>query len=386
MHVLISAVSRFLSPTGICRHAANVALALETRPEIRRISFVVGTWQEQYYRDTLKLGDSEKIKILPVSILNNSLHRNLWFKRGLPKLSKAIAADVVHLSFPVPIERRSLLCRTVVTLHDLYPYDIPENFGFPHVLLTRKLLRAAITNADAIACVSQTTLCRLCELFPKAQQKAVKIFNVVQPWRVTPRVPEVVLFKSFVLTVAQHRQNKNLLLGIEGFAQLRQQKIVPPDSGLVIVGSPGPETGSLKQAISRLQLQNAVQMVSGIPEAELRWLYENCLLFMATSSFEGFCFPLVEAMFAGCRIVCSDIPVFREIGSSECVYFGLRQPAVESLLAAVRKVWNHARQHQTKAVEFSPAAIGEQYSGLYRKLVGLRNHDNAGNVISSAST
>ena len=300
MHVLISAVSRFVGPTGICRHAANLALALEARPEIRRISFAIGTWQEQYYRDGLGLGDREKITIIPLSMPNNSLRRNLWLMRELPKLSKAIAADVVHLSFPAPIARRSLFCKTVVTLHDLYPYDVPETFGFPRVLLTRKLLRAAITNADAIACVSQTTLCRLCEQFPKAQQKAVKIFNVVQPWRVTPRSPMAVRFKSFVLTVAQHRPNKNLLLGIEGFAQLRQQKIVPPHSGLVIVGSPGPETRSLKQTIARLQLENAVQMISAVPEAELRWLYENCVLFLATSSLEGFCFPLVEAMLAGC--------------------------------------------------------------------------------------
>jgi len=344
---------------------------LEARPEIRRISFATGTWQEEYYRDGLGLADSEKIKLLPISIRNNSLDRNLWFMRELPRLSKAIAADIVHLSFPVPITDRFFSCKTVVTVHDLYPHDIPENFGFPQVLLNRKFLRIAVTNADAIACVSHTTLCRLCELFPKAQHKAVKIFNVVQPWRVIPTALEGLRFKCFVLTVAQHRQNKNLLLAVEGFEHLRQREIVPRDSGLVIVGSSGPETESLKQAIAKPGLQNSVQMVSAISEGELRWLYENCLLFMATSSIEGFCLPLVEAMFAGCRIVCSDIPIFREIGSSECAYFDLKQSPVEGLLSAARKVCERAsRQHQTRALEFSPEAIGALYSELYCKLVG----------------
>ena len=117
-------------------------------------------------------------------------------------------------------------------------------------------------------------------------------------------------------------------------------------------------------------------MTSAISEGELRWLYENCLLFMATSSTEGFCLPLVEAMFAGCRIVCSDIPIFREIGSSECAYFELKQSPVEGLLSAARKVCEHAsRQHQTRAIEFSPEAIGAQYSELYYKLVGRSNQE-----------
>jgi glycosyltransferase involved in cell wall biosynthesis len=376
MHILISAVSRFESPTGICRHAANLAQVLEARPEIRRISFATGTWQKGYYRDGLGLADSEKIKLLPISIGNNSLDRNLWFMRELPRLSKAIAADIVHLSFPVPITGRSFSCKSVVTVHDLYPYDIPENFGFPQVLLNRKFLRMAVTNADAIACVSQTTLCRLCELFPKAQYKAAKIFNVVQPWRGIPRALEGLRFRCFVLTVAQHRQNKNLLLAVEGFEHLRQRGIVPRDSGLVIVGSSGPATESLKQAIAERRLQNSVQMASAISEGELRWLYENCLLFMATSRTEGFCLPLVEAMFAGCRIVCSDIPIFREIGSSECAYFELKQSPVEGLLSAARKVCEHAsRQHQTRAIEFSPEAIGAQYSELYCKLVGRSSQE-----------
>jgi glycosyltransferase involved in cell wall biosynthesis len=351
---------------------------LEARPEIRRISFATGTWQEEYYRGGLGLSDREKINLLPISIRNNSLDRNLWFMRELPRLSKTIAADIVHLSFPVPITRRLFSCKTVVTVHDLYPYDIPENFGFPQVLLNRKFLRVAVTNADAVACVSQTTLRRLCELFPKAQHKVVKIFNVVQPWRVTPRALRDLRFRSFVLTVAQHRQNKNLLLAVEGFERLRQQEIVPRDSGLVIVGSSGPETESLKQAIAQRRLQNSVQLASAISEGELRWLYENCLLFMATSSTEGFCLPLVEAMFAGCRIVCSDIPIFREVGSSECAYFDLKQSPVEGLLSAARKVCEHARrQHQTRGVEFSPEAIGELYSELYANLLNVAVRRNS---------
>ena len=52
----------------------------------------------------------------------------------------------------------SLRCPTVVTLHDLYPYEIPQNFRFPHVLVNRFILKQCLSNVDAIACVSDTTI------------------------------------------------------------------------------------------------------------------------------------------------------------------------------------------------------------------------------------
>ena len=385
MHVLISAMSRFVSPTGICRHAANLAFALEARREIRRISFVTGSWQEQYYREILKLGRRGKINVVSVPIRNNSLARNLWFMHGLPRMSRAMSADVIHLSFPVPFDRRSLSSKTVATLHDLYPYDVPESCGFPRAFLMRRVLRKAIANADAIACVSQTTLSRLRELFPRAAQKSVKIFNVVRRWEVTPRMPAGVPFRDFALMVAQHRRNKNLLLALEGFAQLRQQKVITPNAGLVIVGSAGPETPAIKRTIATLQLEGAVLTISAISDAELCWLYKHCLLFLVTSTTEGFCLPLVEAMLAGCRIVCSDIPVLREIGSVQCAYFDLKGFPLGNLLYAARKICSHAAPHQTRASEFTPEAIGEQYSDLYFKLVEAQIHSNAGQGIAIAS-
>src|ERR1019366_678927 len=40
---------------------------------------------------------------------------------------------------------------------DLYPYDIPENFGFPHYFANRAILRQCLSSVDGIACVSGGT-------------------------------------------------------------------------------------------------------------------------------------------------------------------------------------------------------------------------------------
>jgi len=44
----------------------------------------------------------------------------------------------------------------------------------------------------------------------------------------------------------------------------------------------------------------------------LKWLYTHCALFVCLSLDEGFGLPVVEAATLGCRVLASDIPVFRE--------------------------------------------------------------------------
>ena len=63
--------------------------------------------------------------------------RNLWYYNQLPAIVRRLKETVVHFAYPAPVNRHALGCPAVVTLHDLYPYDIPSNFGFPKVLFNR---------------------------------------------------------------------------------------------------------------------------------------------------------------------------------------------------------------------------------------------------------
>ncbi|MDE5084254.1 MAG: glycosyltransferase family 1 protein, partial [Trichodesmium sp. St18_bin1] len=112
MHILISALSRFNRPSGICRYATNLAKCLEEIEQISRITLVLGSWQEKYFIEDFQI-DSEKIKIFPVNIKNNSIYRNIWFIFQLPKLTKIINPELVHISFPIPFLRFLFPCSVV---------------------------------------------------------------------------------------------------------------------------------------------------------------------------------------------------------------------------------------------------------------------------------
>jgi glycosyltransferase involved in cell wall biosynthesis len=259
--------------------------------------------------------------------------------------------------------------KTVVTLHDLYPYDCPEVFGYPSVYFNRLFLNSCLKNADGIACVSKTTHSRLQALFSRRElKKSCVIPNIIRQDVVGLTRPMGWPGSPFVLVVAQHRPNKNVELAVKGFVELRNRGIVPADTRLVIVGTTGPSTESIEHEITRLGIERETIFLSAIPEPELQWLYANCSLFLVTSTVEGFCLPLVEALRRSARVVCSDIPSLREVGSDSCEYFALNGFPLQSLVEAASRALVSRHENSSDLERFSSERIGAAYVRFYRDL------------------
>jgi glycosyltransferase involved in cell wall biosynthesis len=372
MHVLISALHRASKPTGVCRYAANLADCLADTLEITKVTLIVGSWQREYFATAFNLCFN-KINIVSVDIKNNSLSRNSWFVLGLPKLAQQLCPDLVHLSFPMPFARSLFPCPVISTIHDLYPYELPENFGKIQASFNRLFLKQCVGQSDGLTCVSQTTLERLQFFFPQlpAEQKSTVIYNVVDFKEVQTEVPKFFRGKEnipFLLTVAQHRKNKNLDLLIYSYGFLLRMKKIDATTKLILVGSQGPETESLMRQIEDLKLQDNVHLLSSINDSELSWLYQQCQSFIMPSSIEGFCLPLAEAMHLSCKVVCSDIPIFREIGSAECVYFSLQDNPIGNLAQAISQVIQQPLVI-SKSGQFSKLNITKQYLQFYSSIV-----------------
>jgi glycosyltransferase involved in cell wall biosynthesis len=370
MHILISALHRPSKPTGVCRHAVNLAQCLADTDQVTKVTLVVGAWQKDYFEKSFTL-DSKKIKLFSVDIKNNSVSRNIWFLFNLPKLAKQLHCDIVHLSFPLPFVRALFPCPVVSTIHDLYPYECPENFGYPNVIFNQLFLKQCINNSDGLSCVSKRTLEYLKNYFPGIEQrkKTTVVYNYVDFSHLEPRIPnaiEISINAPFLLSVAQHRKNKNLDILIQAYSLLLKNNQLKGSTKLILVGSSGPETENICQQIRALSLQDRVLMLSSIDDDELCWLYQNSELLVVPSSSEGFCLPLAEALYLSCKVVCSDIPIFREIGSSNCTYFELQGDRVQNLSQAI--ICSLAQPHDDNIYpdsRFSKEKIAHQYLIFY---------------------
>lgn len=371
MKILLSAASFCSTISGLPRHAFNLAHCLLQMSEVSTLHLVVAPWQADLVRAAGLVPGSRLVSHVAEMNLS-SLSRNLWHYRDLPKLASSLGADIVHLTFPMPVDSASFRCPTVVTLHDMYPYDIPINFGFPKFLFNRITLSQCLRNVDAVACVSDATSLRLLRHAPLiAARKSVRIYNCVEPATVCSTESPLPSWQGqpFLLSVAQHRRNKNIPLLIRAYAHLWRHERIDPNMLLVIVGMRGPETKRIHRLISGTALAARIHLLEGLSDPELQWCYEHCAALAAPSSIEGFGLPVAEALLAGTRVVCSDIPAFREIGGNHCRYVSLRGNAEKSLADAIVASLREPAPAPISLPRFSAPILARQYIDLYRRLI-----------------
>jgi glycosyltransferase involved in cell wall biosynthesis len=231
-------------------------------------------------------------------------------------------------------------------------------------------MRRCIKRVDAVACVSEATRIRLEKRFPAEARKAITIPNVVERDRSirVDRFAAIPDGRPFFLCVAQHRSNKNVPLAIRIFARILRKRIIPCSSQLVVIGIEGPDTRAIHAEIKKLRLEANVLLLSGLSDAELQWCYRHCRLLLAPSRIEGFGLPIGEAMLAGCPVVCSDIPAFREVGKNMCHYVAWGEGLLQEYENSIRAVLESPRPSPVSLPDFSLGAIGNMYVRLYKTL------------------
>jgi glycosyltransferase involved in cell wall biosynthesis len=371
MKVMVTAASFSPEISGIQRHAFNMVRCLLRRPEISKVDLVVAPWQAKL-AESAGYPPDDRLSVHLAEMDESSVSRNLWYYRGLPALATRLQPDVVHLSYPVPLDRASLNCPAVLTLHDLYPYEIPGNFRFPHVIFNRLVLRQCLRSVDAIACVSESTMMRLRQYAPRSVwRKAVRIYNCVEPGPPCAIGSPIPGWKGepFLLSIAQHRRNKNIALLIRAFHRLLRRSEIDPGTKLVVVGIDGPETRSIHRLVSELGLGRSVVLLCGLSEPHLQWCYARCEALVVPSKTEGFGLPVAEGLLAGCRIVCSDIPAFREVGGAHCRFVALGGGEEEALSLAIRATLQEPLRAPVSLPHLSAQVLASRYLRLYRTLI-----------------
>lgn len=373
MKIVIAGVSAPSQLNGVSRHAANIVRGLLALPDKLEIHLLAGEWQSEMFAQAIGSANP-RLRIHSVSIAHRNLARIRWYYRDLPHIANQLAADVVHLSYTMPIDRRAFACPTGVSLHDLYPFDIPRNFGFIKGAINRQLMSQCLRNVDGIACVSESTRRRLRRRFsPALHRKAVTIPNAVEPIASAPvRPAQIPADRTFLLCMAQHRVNKNIPLAVQIFEHLLRRRILHPDTKLLVIGIPGPETPRIHAQIRASKLDRNVILLSGISEGELQWCYLNCHLLLAPSSIEGFGLPIVEALLAGCPVVCADIPAFREIGAGHCCYVPFGDNVHARYEDAIRVTLAEPRTTPVALPRLAPSVIAREYLAFYTRLLAAR--------------
>ncbi len=98
------------------------------------------------------------------------------------------------------------------------------------------------------------------------------------------------------------------------------------DAALVMVGRQGWKTEFfLERVAGHEQRDRRLFLVRDATNSDLDYAYRSASALIIASEIEGFGLPIAEAFQRGLPVLCSDIPVFREIADGKATFFSLAQ-------------------------------------------------------------
>ncbi|MEI8139456.1 MAG: glycosyltransferase family 1 protein [bacterium] len=275
--------------------------------------------------------------------------------------------------------------RCIATIHDLIPLLFPS--ATPRALKTRlfpiyrRLMLEIGARADRIIAVSEASrsdIVKHLNIPPERHDSVKVIYNGVSPIFVPRPASEAVhddpTRPRTVLYVGRSDPYKNLPLLIESFSEARQKAPFPIQ--LKILGPPDPRYPEAGQRVKALGMEAAISWVGYQTSSALVKAYQSADVVVLPSRYEGFGLPVVEAMACGAPMLCSDIPVFKEIGGQAAFYTPLDN-GPELANGILRVLTDHELRRNMiqfgfeQARQFTWTAAARQTIALYHELIQL---------------
>ncbi len=246
--------------------------------------------------------------------------------------------------------------RKVITVHDANWRDFPEDQGFLARAVTRALMAASLYSADFIVTDSAFSLSRLQHFYPQYGRK----MRVIEPGLdeqflqllQEPQSLPTFVKKPFFLCVSAMYPHKNVSYLLELWPELKKSH---PDASLIIVGKNGRLAKEIYAQSEKIQ---GIIVLPKVSLTHLVSLYQNCLSFFFPSSYEGFGFPVYEALAAGSTVFVGEKTCYRESAQKEVFAFSF-DPQKD------------ARAVSEKSQRRQPKILTQSYDQSARKLLDL---------------
>ncbi len=292
----------FLStkPTGITTYALNLL------PHLQSLKLKLLTSQILPKYDCYLISPD----LTPDQGTKGHFDRLLWTQFKLPRIYKKLRSQL--LFSPLPEAPLYTNCRFVVMSHDLIPLRFPKRFS-PLTPYHRYYIPQVLRQAQHIICNSQATASDIIDFY---QIPASKITPIPLAHDRT-HFQFLNLFKSnYFLYIGRHDPYKNLQRVIAAFAAL-------PNNGdyeLWLAGPTDPRyTPALQAQIDELGITNQVKFLNYVPYNELPTIINQAIALVFPSLWEGFGFPVLEAMACGTPVITSNLSSLPEVAGDATI-------------------------------------------------------------------
>ena len=231
---------------------------------------------------------------------------------ALPGGRPNVSADILPYRFPSLFGKAKLVKLLIDIRCDLYFSPIVANPMRDTVnpfwaAMKRHCLVRAVSNCTALLVVSHALrddIVRELSLSTRSAARLKVVYEgVSSAFTPSPPSPAAAGKARVILYVGNQRRYKNIPTLIRAFAELRRRL---PDLRLLLVGPESDNPLPLRNLIRDLGLAEHVILAGETVERDLVAAYREAALLVNPSSYEGFSFPLLEAMACGTPVVCCE--------------------------------------------------------------------------------
>jgi glycosyltransferase involved in cell wall biosynthesis len=236
--------------------------------------------------------------------------RLIWTQFQLPQIYKNLKSNL--LFSPLPEAPLYTNCRFVVMSHDLIPLRFPKRFS-PLTPYHRYYVPQVLKQAQHIICNSHATAKDITDFYqiPASKITPIPLAHDRNHFRFL-NLPS----SNYFLYIGRQDPYKNLQRLIAAFAALPNIS----DYELWLAGPTDARyTPVLQAQIEQLGITNRVKFLNYVPYSELPKIINGAIALVFPSLWEGFGFPVLEAMACGTPVITSNLSSLPEVAGDAAI-------------------------------------------------------------------
>lgn len=275
-------------------------------------------------------GDFE-VRLYTPSLIDKfptGIQKVMWFPRlwTLVRLSFEMLVSAPDVLF-VPAHVLPFFApkRSFVTIHDIAFEKIPASYSRFKRWYLRWSTRRALALCEKIIVPSNAVKEDLVVAYDVTAEKIVVVWHGLKKLvDVDKKIIQCTLNEynlsdknPLFFYLGRIEKKKNVLVLFDAFCKVVEKF---PNAQMVFGGGQGDLTGELMKKIYEYGLRGNVSYLGYLNEVEISVFFRTATAFVFPSLEEGFGLPILQAFSAGCPVICSDIPVLREVAGGAAIF------------------------------------------------------------------
>jgi glycosyltransferase involved in cell wall biosynthesis len=301
-----------------------------------------------------------------------------WRRYGITADLVRDKIDLYHgLSHEIPVNIHKTKVKSIVTIHDLIFKVYPEYYKLADRKIYDSKFKHACETADGIIAISECTKNDIVKYYNINADKIKVIYqgcsNIFEQV-VDNNTNQVIKLKynlpdKYLLSVGSIERRKNTKIILETIKNLDN------DISLVLVGKRTEYCDELNEYINANQLNDRVVFLHDVKFHELPSIYQQSLIFIYPSKYEGFGIPIIEALHSRLPVIAAKGSCLEEAGGDRTKYF---QPdSSDELLSAIQSILSSNSltddiEYNLEYVKkFNAEKIANELMNYYQEIINL---------------